>query len=69
MHDTTDTTDETDRRKTTIAARIGTETFEGEFLERGFDGEPVVYVRDVRGRERAVRPERPRHTISGEGIA
>lgn len=45
-------------------ARIGRYRFSGEVVDRGYDRrEPVVYVRDRRGRTRAVRPRRERHTL------
>jgi len=61
---TTQRPTETDRERT--EARIGGELFAGEIVERGFDGEPVVYIRDHRDRTRAVRPQRPRHELDDE---
>ena len=50
----------------TVRARVGRETFTGRILGRGFDGGPVVYLEDTRGRTRAVRPERPRHDLDAD---
>lgn len=61
---TTPQTDETDRTKT--RARIKGEVIDGEVIDRGFDGEPVVYVEDRDGQTRVIRPERPRHQIDAE---
>jgi len=52
-----------------VTARIGKFVFTGRVVERGYDSEPVVYLRDSRGRERAVRPRRSRHTLQGGGRA
>jgi len=49
-----------------LRAQIGREEVVGEVIETGFDGEPVVYLRDRRDRTRAVRPQRPRHELDGE---
>lgn len=46
-----------------VRARVGGREFSGRIVESGYDGEPVVYLRDRRGRERAVRPRRDRHHI------
>lgn len=54
--------DSTDQR--TVRANIGSETFQGEVIERGYDRTAVVYVRDLAGRVRAVRPEHPGHELT-----
>jgi hypothetical protein len=50
----------------TVRATVDTRTFTGRILGRGFDGEPVIYLEDARGRTRAVRPERPRHDLDAD---
>lgn len=46
-----------------LRAQIGREKVVGEVIERGFDGELVLYVEDQRGETRVVRPERDGYLI------
>lgn len=54
-----------------VRATVGSRSFTGTVIGGGYDGEPVVYVRDTVGHERAVRPQRDRYDIqpAGEGTA
>jgi hypothetical protein len=46
-----------------VRAEIGPRTFTGRVLEAGYDGEPVIYVEDRAGHERAIRFRRESHDV------
>lgn len=46
-----------------VRAEIGSATFCGRVIGTGYDGEPVVYVEDTAGHERAVRFQRETHDV------
>lgn len=50
-----------------VRAEVGSATFTGRVLGSGYDGEPVVYIEDTAGRERAVRFQRETHAVEPAG--
>lgn len=50
-----------------VRAEIGPRSFTGRVLEAGYDGEPVIYVEDHAGHERAVRFQRETHVVEPAG--